>query len=264
MSRHLRLLSFPVPHRRRDRLLQAYGDPERRRCPGDRERRRVVCAMTVRVKICGITTAADALATVAAGADALGFVFVRSTPREITAPGAARLIRRLPPFVARVGLFVDAELSFIRDVIDEAGLDTVQLHGDESPDVCHALRPSVKVLKAFRVRDAETLAQLPLYQEAADAFLLDAYVPGRVGGTGATFDWEQAVAAKRWGHPLILAGGLTPENVAQAVRRVEPFAVDVSSGVESALGKKDPDKIRRFVAAAKGSQPGSVAASTSS
>lgn len=205
--------------------------------------------MFTRVKICGITNLADALAAVAAGTDALGFVFVPGTPRFIAPEQAAAIIRELPPFVAKVGLFVNADTQTVATTIARTGVDTIQLHGEETPDFARQFRGAVKVLKAFRIRGAESLAALPAYADAADAWLLDAFVPGSHGGTGARFDWEHAVAAKQHGKPVILAGGLTPENAAEAVRRVQPFAVDVSSGVEAAPGRKDAAKIAAFIRA---------------
>lgn len=207
--------------------------------------------MSVRVKICGITNLEDALAATAAGADSLGFVFVPGTPRHITPDRALEIVRALPPFVVRTGLFVDASEGEIRDAVAQAGLDAVQLHGDEPPELGIKLRPAVRVLKAFRVRGESTLETLPAYLDAADAWLLDAYVPGAHGGTGARFDWNLATAAKRHGKPIILAGGLTPENVAAAVKTVRPYAVDVSSGVESSPGRKDAAKVAAFIHAAK-------------
>ncbi len=207
--------------------------------------------MSVRVKICGITNLADAQAALAAGADALGFVFVPGTPRYVTPEQAAAIIRELPPFVAKVGLFVDADTRMVAETIARSGVDTIQLHGDETPEFARQFHGAVKVIKAFRIRGPETLALLPTFADAADALLLDAYVPGVPGGTGARFDWEHAVSAKIGGRPIILAGGLTPENVAGAVRAVKPYAVDVSSGVEFAPGKKDSTKVGEFVRAAK-------------
>lgn len=207
--------------------------------------------MHIRIKICGLTRAEDAFAAVEAGADAVGFVFVPGTPRAVEPAGAASVARQLPPFVARVGLFVNAEPEFIRSTIALAGLDTVQLHGEEPPDLSASLRGICKVIKAFRIRGAESLAELPAYRDAVDALLLDAYVPGAHGGTGARFDWGHALAARELGLPVILAGGLTPENAAEAVRRARPYALDVSSGVESAPGKKDPEKVRQFIRAAR-------------
>lgn len=207
--------------------------------------------MSTRVKICGITNLADARAAVAAGASALGFVFVPGTPRFVEPALAAAIVRELPPFVTAVGLFVNAEAGVIRDTIRLTGIHALQLHGEETPEFTRLFRGAAKVIKAFRVRGAESLAVLPAYLDAADAFLLDAYVPGAHGGTGARFDWELAVTAKEHGKPVILAGGLTPENAAEAVRRVQPYAVDVSSGVEAAPGRKDHRKLREFLAACR-------------
>ncbi len=205
--------------------------------------------MHVRIKICGLTRWEDVLAVVEAGADAVGFVFVPGTPRNIETALARELVGKLPPFVSKVGLFVDADVMTVARTVAQTGLDTVQLHGDETPEFARQFRGAVKVVKAFRVRGPETLAELAAYVGAADAFLLDAFVPGSHGGTGVSFNWDLAVKARALGMPVVLAGGLTPENVAEAVARVRPYAVDVSSGVESAPGRKDPDRIRRFIAA---------------
>ena len=207
--------------------------------------------MSVRVKICGITSRDDALAAVEAGADALGFMFFAQSPRHVAARVAVEIVQVLPPFVAKVGVFVNPSEEEVLRAIAACGLDTVQLHGDERPEICG--RFAVKIIKAFRIRDAASLKPLPDYR--VSAWLLDSYVAGQLGGSGATFNWDLAVQAKKLGSPVILAGGLTPENVAEAVRHVQPFAVDVSSGVESAPGKKDAAKLRAFVRAAKGSSP---------
>lgn len=203
--------------------------------------------MFTRIKICGLTRLADAVAAVEAGADALGFVFVPGTPRFVTPAQAAAIVRELPPFVTKVGLFVNSPESLIRETVAAAGLDTVQLHGEETPEFAAALQGMVKVLKAFRIRDSASLALVPPYRDAVDALLLDTFVAGAHGGTGAKFDWSLALPAKELGRPVILAGGLTPDNAAEAVRQVRPFALDVSSGVESAPGHKDAEKIRRFI-----------------
>ncbi|AEG15416.1 Phosphoribosylanthranilate isomerase [Desulfofundulus kuznetsovii DSM 6115] len=202
----------------------------------------------VRVKICGITDISSALAAAEAGADALGFVFAPS-PRRITPSQACRICRELPPFISRVGVFVDAPLEEVRAVAEYCGLDAIQLHGSESPDYCRSL--GRRVIKAFRVGDEIDPVELSGYP--ADAILLDTFVAGKKGGTGQPFDWQLAAGLKL-SRPLILAGGLTPENVGRAVAIVQPYGVDVSSGVEKdgQPGKKDPDKIRRFIAAAKG------------
>ncbi|MBK9139022.1 MAG: phosphoribosylanthranilate isomerase [Verrucomicrobia bacterium] len=205
--------------------------------------------MPTRVKICGITRTEDAIEAVAAGADALGFMFFEGSKRFVTPEVAAAICRQLPPFVAKVGVFVDAPPETMRHVAHTCGLDAVQLHGAENPALCASLAP-LTVIKAFRVADEDSLAPLPDFPVAA--WLLDSYVPGELGGTGARFNWQLAVRARAWGRPIILAGGLTPENVAEAVRQVKPYAVDVSSGVESAPGKKDASRLRAFIAAAKG------------
>ena len=199
-----------------------------------------------KVKICGITSVEDALVAVEAGADALGFVFFDKSPRYLAPEQAAQIIAALPPFVQAVGLFVNAELDFVNRTADLCGLDLVQLHGDESPSYCQSVHR--RVMKAFRVRGMESLAVLPDYQ--VSAYLLDAYSPNAYGGTGERFDWDCAIEAKRHG-PIVLAGGLDPDNVAAAVAKVAPYAVDVSSGVESQPGRKDPEKVRRFIREAK-------------
>ena len=203
--------------------------------------------MSVRVKICGITNLEDALAAIEAGADALGFVFCGSSARCLTALAAARIAQALPPFVAKVGLFVDSPQELITSVIDQCGLDTVQLHGTEPPEFCRRFR--VKVIKAFRIQNESSLKELSDYQP--DAWLLDSYVPGKLGGTGDRFNWDLACRASQVCPRLILAGGLNPGNVADAVRQVHPYAVDVSSGVELKPGIKDHQKLRDFIRAAK-------------
>jgi phosphoribosylanthranilate isomerase len=204
--------------------------------------------MSVLVKICGITNLVDGLAAAEAGADAVGFVFHPASPRFITTEVAAKIISQLPPLVVKVGLFVDAPEELVVRAIGECGFNLLQFHGDETPEYC--LQFGVMTMKAFRIRDAASLEALDDYP--TDAWLLDAYSPEAPGGTGKTFNWELAVQAVRRGKPVFLAGGLTPENVAEAVRQVQPYAVDISSGVEAAPGKKDHEKVRAFVRAAKG------------
>ena len=200
----------------------------------------------VRVKVCGITNLEDALAAVSLGAYALGFVFAPS-PRQITPDKAAEIIAQLPPFVSRVGVFVDSPLEQVQETIAIAGLSMVQLHGSEDAEYCQALSP--RVIKAFRVRSDSILRELPRYK--VSAYLLDSYDAALKGGTGKTFDWSIAKAASKLGC-IILSGGLNPDNVRQAIEQVEPYAVDVSSGVEVSPGKKDHDKLRAFIEAAKG------------
>jgi len=203
--------------------------------------------MGLKVKICGITNLEDALAAVEAGADALGFVFYDGSPRKVSLPMAADISRQLPPFVVRVGVFVNAPDALVRGASRDCGLNLLQFHGDESPEYC--LQFGLMSMKAFRIRDGTSLEALPSYH--TDAWLLDACVPDKLGGTGATFNWELAVQARGLGRPIFLAGGLTPENVGDAVRQVQPYAVDVSSGVEIEPGRKDLAKVVAFVREAK-------------
>jgi phosphoribosylanthranilate isomerase len=199
-----------------------------------------------KVKICGITNLVDAQAAVIAGADALGFVFYEQSPRNISPQKAAAIIAQLPPFVQTVGLFVDDEAERVNWTANFCGLDLIQLHGTESPDYC--LDVNRRIIKAFRVKDAASLAGIGRY--AVAAYLLDAWSPDAPGGTGLTFDWSLARDAAG-SRPIILAGGLTPDNVRAAVQTVQPYAVDVSSGVEAAPGRKEHQKLQAFVAAAK-------------
>lgn len=204
--------------------------------------------MSLKIKICGITSAADARCAVDAGADALGFMFYEPSVRWVTPGQAAEILREVPSSVARVGVFVNPTEDEVRRVLAETGIDTLQFHGEETPEFCRHF--GLKVMKAFRMRDEGSLKALPAYAE--EAWLLDSFVPGQIGGTGAKFNWNLAIAAKRWGRAVWLAGGLTPENAAEAVRLVRPHGLDVSSGVECAPGKKDAKKVRDFVASARG------------
>lgn len=203
--------------------------------------------MSVKVKICGITTVADALATAEAGADLVGLMLYEGSPRHVSLATAAAIARELPPFIVKVGVFVDPPEDLVLRAIGECGVNLLQFHGDEPPDFCTQF--GVMTMKAFRVRDADSLAALRTYP--TDAWLLDTYAQDKRGGTGATFNWDLAIEAQKLGKPIFLAGGLTPENVAAAVQRVQPFGVDVSSGVESSPGKKDSAKVRAFITAAK-------------
>jgi phosphoribosylanthranilate isomerase len=200
--------------------------------------------MSTRVKICGITNLADAQAAGEAGADALGFIFYEKSARFLAVSAAAKISKQLPPFVMRVGVFVNAAEEMVTRAISECGLSLLQFHGDETPEFC--MRFGLMSMKAFRIRDAESLKELPKYP--TEAWLLDAYSAENLGGTGEKFNWDLAVEAQKFGKPVFLAGGLTPENVAAAVRKVQPFGVDVSSGVESSPGKKDHTRVRAFIA----------------
>ena len=199
-----------------------------------------------KVKICGITTLEDALLSIQAGADALGFVFFPNSPRHIFPEEAATIIKHLPPFVQTIGLFVNEASDIVNSTADECGLDLVQLHGEESPEYCDSI--TRRIIKAFRVKNITSLEPIKNYR--VSACLLDAWSPAAHGGTGRTFNWEFASCAAHSGK-IILAGGLNPGNVAEAIKHVHPYGVDVSSGVESVPGKKDPDKVREFIRNAK-------------
>jgi phosphoribosylanthranilate isomerase len=203
--------------------------------------------MSVKVKICGITSVADSLAAAEAGADMIGLMFYDGSPRHISMTLAAEIARAVPPFVVKVGVFVNPSEELVRHAVGECGLSLLQFHGDEPSEFCTQF--GVMSMKAFRIRDADSLKELPKFK--TDAWLLDAYLPEVRGGTGGTFNWDLAIAAKKLGKPIFLAGGLTPENVGKAVRKVQPYAVDVSSGVESSPGKKDHPKVRAFIQAVR-------------
>jgi phosphoribosylanthranilate isomerase len=203
--------------------------------------------MSTQVKICGITSLADAQAAVEAGADALGFVFYNNSPRYMTIPAVAGIFKESPLHIMRVGVFVNAQVDFVFRAVAECGLSLLQFHGDEPPEFCTQF--GVMSMKAFRIRNVESLKELPKYP--TDAWLLDSGSSENPGGTGEKFNWDLAVEAQKFGRPVFLAGGLTPENVADAVRRVKPFGVDVSSGVERLPGKKDHAKVQAFIRAVR-------------
>lgn len=205
----------------------------------------MVPAGRCRIKVCGITRPADARAIAALGVDALGLVFHASSPRAVEADEAASIVAALPPFVTRVGLFVDAGPDRVEAVLEHVRLDCLQFHGDETPEDCR--RHGLPYLKAVRMRPGTDLAAIAERYGDAQGLLLDTYRPGLPGGTGETFDWSEVPAGIET--PIILAGGLDETNVARAIARVRPWAVDVSGGVESAPGRKDPARVAAFVAA---------------
>ncbi len=200
-----------------------------------------------KVKICGITNLEDALLSVKFGADALGFNFYQKSPRYITAEKTLEIVEKLPKNVFKVGVFVNETLENIISIAKIAKLDTLQLHGEESPDFAKQLKEKtdLEIIKAFRISSVFKPEDVLHYQ--TDAILLDAYNPKEHGGTGETFDWSIAKEVKKLIPKMYLAGGLSPDNVANAIFEVKPFAVDVCSGIESLKGKKDKDKVEAFL-----------------
>jgi phosphoribosylanthranilate isomerase len=203
-----------------------------------------------KVKICGITNAEDAAVAVEAGADALGFVFYRKSPRYIDPTLARQIVMGLPPLVIPVGVFVDEEQQVVQNIMDSCGLAVAQLHGNESAIYCKELGRTV--WKALRVKDRSTFLALAEFRGRAGVrgFVLDAYSDQAYGGTGQVIDWQLAAEVAKAAN-ILLAGGLTPDNVEKAIEAVRPYGVDVSSGVESVPRKKDHEKVRAFIRAAK-------------
>jgi phosphoribosylanthranilate isomerase len=204
--------------------------------------------------MCGTTSLEDARAAVDMGVDALGFIFSRKSPRYIEPGRAAEIISLLPPFITRVGVFVDSTIDTVRTIIRSAGLTQVQLHGSEAAVFCAELKAAEKscsVCKAFRIsrkqlQNTDMAKQISVYEQVVDSVLLDSYQKGLEGGTGAAFDW-QLIDELGLQKPLILAGGLNSVNVAEAVRRVRPYAIDVNSGVEDAPGKKNHQQLKALI-----------------
>jgi len=203
----------------------------------------------IRVKICGLTRAEDALKAAELGADALGFIFAES-PRRITPEAARSIIELLPPWVSRVGVFVDEEIRLVREILDYCSLDYLQFHGHEDPAYCRQFPR--RAIKALRVRQESDISCLADY--SLPFYLLDTFSKDRMGGTGQTFDWKLAVMAKRYGR-IILSGGLTPLNVAEAIQLVRPCGVDASSGVEACPGQKDHSRRPPFFRAVSSPPP---------
>ena len=197
----------------------------------------------IQVKICGITNIDDAIMAAELGAHALGFIFAQS-PRNINPEKAREIICQLPPFVQTVGVFVNEDEKVIRQIVDLCGLDLVQLHGDESVEVCSRLMP--RVIKVIRIKDRTSLLPIQHYNENVRAILLDTWSAEARGGTGRGFDWDLAVEAKQFGIPIVLSGGLKPANIKEAIARVKPVAVDVNSGVEARAGKKSLALLEQF------------------
>jgi phosphoribosylanthranilate isomerase len=202
--------------------------------------------MKPRLKICGITRYQDALLAASLGAYALGFIFLKKTPRYIKPQHAKEIVAKLPPFVQVVGVFVNEEIKVIRDIASFCHLDLIQLHGDESPSFCEKL--GLSSLKAFRIKDERSLKYLAYYKGKVRGFLVDTYKKGKPGGTGESFNWELAIKAKAYSMPIVLAGGLRPDNIKEAIEKVKPYAIDVNSGVESSPGIKDESLLKRLFA----------------
>lgn len=198
------------------------------------------------VKICGITSLKDAEHAVHCGADAIGMIFYENSDRYVTRVRASEIVKRLPEHVSKIGVFVNADRKYVHEIVSSVHLSAVQLYGNDGPD--DLINYETSVIKVFRVNDDFDVEVMKNY--VVDAFLLDTYRKDRMGGTGKTFDWNIALKAKEYGK-IILSGGLTPENVTEAVRFVQPYGVDVSSGVEISPGKKDPGKVKEFIVRAK-------------
>jgi phosphoribosylanthranilate isomerase len=214
--------------------------------------------MSVKVKICGLTNKEDAVWAVNYGADYLGINFSKESPRHVSSASASKWVSQLPPFANVIGVFVNADQNEIVKTVEHLKLKGIQLHGDESPAAVAALRIAlegsglpVKIIKAIRMQNEESVNAMADFKDSVDYFLLDSFVQDQPGGTGTRFNWELAVKAKDFGKPIFLAGGLNPDNVKEGVKKVGPYAVDVASGVEKSPKRKDSDKIRDFITNAK-------------
>ena len=204
-----------------------------------------------KIKICGITNEKDALWAASLGIDYLGMNFYKDSPRKVSAQTAKKIVDKLPAFTQGVGIFVDEDINSIVKIGKKCRLSFVQLHGNESPQYCDELSSLLakangcKIIKAFRIRDEDSLKEIPQY--SIEYILLDAFVQGELGGTGETFNWDLAVKAKEFNKPIFLSGGLSVENVKDAIEKVNPYAIDVASGIERLPRRKDYDKMHEFV-----------------
>lgn len=207
----------------------------------------------VKVKICGITSLEDALFAAKSGAWAVGFVFAKESPRYIAPEKAAEIIKKLPEKTEKTGVFVDSSLEEITEISQKTGLTTIQLHGNETEEFCGKLSDRLKlpVIKALRIKEADVLLVIPKYKNQVFAILLDSWSSKEFGGTGKTFNWDIAVKAKSYGIPVILAGGLNPDNIREAFLKVQPYALDISTGVEKDKGIKDHNRIKNLFRALK-------------
>lgn len=213
----------------------------------------------MKVKICGLTNKEDAVWAINYGADYLGINFHKESPRHVSLNSAIKWVSELPSFASTVGVFVNEDPAAIIKAVQKLNLNGIQLHGDESPDYISKLKLDLEskgetpfIIKAFKIKNEQSLENLKDYKEIVDYFLLDSFVPGQDGGTGTIFNWDLAQTVQEdLGKPIFLAGGLNSENVAKAIKKVNPFAVDVASGVEKSPKRKDPNKIKSFLTAAK-------------
>ncbi|MBI4721844.1 MAG: phosphoribosylanthranilate isomerase [Candidatus Stahlbacteria bacterium] len=195
------------------------------------------------IKICGITCLEDAICVAKSGADAIGFVFATDSPRRVTMEKAKTIISQLPESIIKVGVFVNEDAKIVKEIAKVCNLDMLQFHGEESPEYCDQFE--IKVIKAFRISNEKSVADIIRYK--VDFYLLDSFDKNRRGGSGKTFNWELALLVKKQGIPIILSGGLNEHNVKEAIRKVKPFGVDVSSGIEISHGKKEANKIQKFI-----------------
>jgi phosphoribosylanthranilate isomerase len=212
----------------------------------------------MKVKICGITNKTDALWAVNYGADYLGLNLYKKSPRHVSVANAAKWASQMPAFATMTGVFVDESAEAVLHAVNQLNLKLIQLHGDETPEIIRHLRLTLEsagkqalIMKAFRIQDRQTLDAIPPFLPCVDYLLLDSFNPDRMGGTGGRFDWDLAIAAKDFGKPIFLAGGLAPENVREAVKKVGPYAVDVATGVEKSPKRKDLRKLQEFIVNAK-------------
>ncbi len=199
----------------------------------------------VKIKICGITNVNDATWVANLGADYLGLVFAKDSKRKVSLECAKEIANVVLPYIKKVGLFVNEEPKTVEKILALCKLDMLQFHGEESPDYCSQFKDKAKVIKGFRIKDEESLSTISQYD--VDFYLLDTFVEGERGGTGITFNWDLALKVKELGRPVFLAGGLNPENVVEAIKVVQPFAVDVSSGVEASPRRKSVELMQEFI-----------------
>lgn len=199
----------------------------------------------MKIKFCGITNIDDAIDAVSFNVDAIGFIFVKNSPRYISPEKAEEIAMNIPPFIQLVGVFADHDQQEIIDIATRCKLDLIQLHGDESPSFC--LSMPRRVIKAFRISDLDDIQNIASYQGVVAAVLLDTFVEGMNGGTGKTFDWGLALQAKEYEIPIILSGGINSSNIKKAINLVNPYAVDISSSIEAEPGKKDYNKMKELI-----------------